>query len=648
MICYIYIYIHFYTKKNMNLATRYLNLQSSGSDLLSRLVGSEGGNIHTSQSQSQSHSCPGTKLNSYDEHFSNYSSNPNLTDEFIKLQITNYVEKNYSLINVSDVDVNYYIERINLFVEKKFKNIIEEMNLTHIIGMCDYFSKKNIFNEVPNITNHYLHWRNEYYRIVWEYILCGRYKVFGSVDKESLPVLIENNWDKIKFDNLIEFTNSLNKIKFLSQNVDEYIKLISNKFDITENLTKLMDYVQKKLQYKNQYAGSGSGYGTDENGEETSDDYDDYEKELSISKSKYNFRFVIDCMKSNGYLLFEEYNKIIRNKYKKTQPIETIRTDKRIVNYYIYMVSKKDSNSTNRKVNELLISMKNYINDIEESYYNNIAYRKITVRQESEKYKSIDLSSYNRENSTFTLFKYSNNPQSLSTQSSSTQSLLPSINELKLCSEIEPYFDIYKSYYNSRYPDRELEFDLIKSSLIVKMVFGSNPYYVHLALIQYIVMDKLFKVKENEGLGIKEISSQTGIEVKNLQQTINSLLHIKLIKHSANTSNISDMKFFINYDFSHPTNKISIGSLVIPKEQEVENERKLMYDRNTIILSNLYDYVKKNRTFVIDGIYNELSKKKIPFKIELEQVISAIKIMVEKEDIVETNEKNVKTYKYCE
>lgn len=607
----------------MSLATRYLNLQPTGNDILSRL-----GVDITLQS----------KLDSYNECFLNYSSSPNKTNEFIESQISNYINRQYSLINVIDADINYYIERINLFVEKKFKDIIEEINLVHIISMCDYFNKKNKSTEDTNITNYYLHWRNQYYKILWNNIFCGMYKVFGSKNKETLIVSLENNWNKLKFDNLIGFSSSLNKIKFLSQNVDEYIKLISNKFDETENLTKLINYIQKKLQYTNNKLNSNSNSCSSsylDSEEETSVEFDDYEKEAKSKESKYNYRFVIDCLKSNGYLLFEEFNKIIRTKYKKPQQIETIRTDKRIINYFIYLVSQKDSNTTNRKVNELLIGMKNYIEDIEESYYNNIAYRKITVRQESEKYKSIDLSSYNRENSTFVIFKYSNSTKS-------------NINGSTLCPQIEPYFDIYKSYYNSRYPDREIEFDPIKSTLIVKMVFNSKSYYVHLALIQYIVMDKLFGVKENTGLGIKEISIQTGVEVKNLQQTINSLLHIKLIKHSANTSSITDMKFFINYDFVHPTNKISISSLVIPKEQEVEKERELMHDRNTIILSNLYDYVKKNRTFTISEIYDELSKYKIPFKIELEQITSAIKVMVEKEHIVEINENNIKTYKYSE
>lgn len=598
----------------MSLAIRYLNLES-GNDILTRL----GVDISLQ-----------SNLTSYNKCFLNYLSCPTDTNEYIKLQISNYVDKQYSLINVMDADINYYIERINLFVEKKFKDIVGEINLTHIISMCDYFNKKNQLTDTSNITNYYIYWRNEYYKIVWNCIFYGKYKIYGSKDKVSLIVLLENNWNKIKFDNLIKFGNSLNKIKFLSQNVDEYIKLISNKFDETENLTKLIDYIQKKLNYQNSNSNSNST-----SKEKTSIEFNDYEKESKSDSSKYNFRFIIDCLKSNGYLLYEEFNKNIITKYKKIQQIETISTDKRITNYLIYLVTQKDSNTTNRKVNELLISIKNYIDDIEESYYNNIAYRKITVRQETDKYKSIDLSSYNRENSTFTIFKYSITPQS-------------NINKFTLSSQIEPYFDIYKSYYNSRYPDREVDFDPIKSTLIVKMVFNSQPYYVHLALIQYIVMDKLFGVKENEGLGINDISSQTGVEVKNLQQTINSLLHIKLIKHSANTSSIADMKFFINYDFTHTTNKISICSLVIPKEQELVKERELMHNRNTIILSNLYDYVKKNRTFNIDVIYNELSKNIIPFKIELEQVISAIKIMVEKEDLIELNIDNIKTYKYNE
>lgn len=102
--------------------------------------------------------------------------------------------------------------------------------------------------------------------------------------------------------------------------------------------------------------------------------------------------------------------------------------------------------------------------------------------------------------------------------------------------------------------------------MIVKMVFGSKPYYIHLALIQYMVLDKLFNSSVN-GLGIKDISEKLNIPIKNLQEAINSLLHIKLIKRSSNANSVLDMKLFINYDFVHENNKLSISSLVLQKEK---------------------------------------------------------------------------------
>ena len=58
-----------------------------------------------------------------------------------------------------------------------------------------------------------------------------------------------------------------------------------------------------------------------------------------------------------------------------------------------------------------------------------------------------------------------------------------------------------------------------------------------------------------------------------------------------------------------------------------------MHDRNTIVLSNLYDYIKKNRTFTKDVLITELQHK-IPFKINLEQIESGIKTLLDKEDII--------------
>lgn len=620
----------------MSLMYRYLNLQSNN-NVLTRL------GIETSSLEN---------IKNYNECFLNYVCESTQIYDYILNQITNYINKNYSSINVNEADINYYIKRINIFTSKKFKNIIREINIEHIISLCDYFKNK-LENSIEQttITNHYIYWRNKYYQMLYENIFCGIYKVYGKNEKKNLIVLIEEEWNKINFENIVELLNSLKKIQFLiinkaninseinlklnleinlikEENINMYINFIINQFDKIENIKKMIDYVYKRLEYKSISQQNNVLIDI----ETINDELDDYEKDSKTNISKYNFRFIIDNLKSNGYLLFEEYNKIIKKKYKKPQLIETIETDKRIINYYIYIISKKDSNTTNRKVNEMLIKMKNYMEDIKESYYNNFAYKKITVKQESDKYKYIDLSSYNRDNTNFTIFKYSNLIQS-------------DISKFNLNSKIEPYFDIYKSYYKSRYPDREIEFDPIQSTMIVKIIFNYKAYYIHLALIQYIVLDKLFNV--TNGLVINEISSETNILIKDLQDTINSLLHIKLIKHSTNSTSILDKKFFINWDFVHENNKISIYSLLTHKEQ-IEDKREFLNDRNTIVLSNMYDYIKKHKIFSLYSIYNEIYKNKIPFKINLEEIIAGIKILLEKEDIIEIDQNQNQMYKYCE
>lgn len=552
----------------------------------------------------------------YNFHYKKLISNPESVKDYIKKQLQLYVNQKYSVINVIGADINYYLEHINLFIKKKFKEVIDEININHIISMLDYCRKDN---------QNYLDFRNEYYKIVYDNISCGLYKPNGYNEKNKLEEIINDNWSKINFINLIEFTKTLNKIKFLGQNVDNYIKIISDKFDSSENIIKLIDYINKvffeDMKINNNSANSANSANSDNSDNTDFDNFDNLDDiNLVKESSKYNFRFVVDNLKSNGYLMFEEYNKQLKSKYKKPQQKEAIIKDKKLINYFIYIVSKKDSNSVNRQVNEILLRMRDYIYDIEDNYNNNIGYQKITVKQESEKYKSVDLSSYNRSNASFNIFKYSN-------------SYSNPIPDLNISNKIEPYFDIYKAYYNSRYPDRQIEFDPFQSTLIVKMKFLEKTYYIHMALIQYIVLDIIYNSQEE--INSIKISEKSGIKLEYLQETINSLLQIKIIKRT-NGKSIEDLKFYVNYDFSHENNKISISSLIIKEDKSSNNEKtkEFLHDRNTIILSNLYDYIKKNRTFTKDILITELGYK-IPFKINNEQIDIAIKTLLDKEHITQ-------------
>lgn len=537
-----------------------------------------------------------------------YYSNPSDIKPFIKDHIESWINKKYNLINIIDADINYYIEHINILIKYKFNDVITEINIDHLISMCDYMKIKAVDeNELSNNSKqNYIYWKNQYYFMIYENILCNNYKPVGITDKVNLIKLIDNLWKNIKFDNLIKFIKTLNKISYKGQDVSKYFEMIINKFDNTENILKLLEYINKNFINDDDINNLNN---------EFISDITNYENTNEISK--YNFRFIVEHLKSNGYLLFEEHNKQLKNKYKKVQSFETIKKDKELVNYFIYLISLKDSNSVNRKVNEILIKMRNYLCDLLDNNKNQIGYQKITVNQDSEKYKNVDLTSYDRTNAIFNIFKYSNakvNP----------------VSNFNLNSDIEPYFDIYSSYYNSRYPDRQLEYDPFQSTIVIKVSFLEKKYLIHMALIQYIILDLLFKIEE--GINIIIISKLSKIPIQHLQETINSLLQIKLIKRT-NSKSIEDLKFFINYNFSHENNKISISSLILKEKEETDIKKEYLHDRNTIVLSNLYDYMKKTKTFTKTILETELQYK-IPFKITNEQIEMCIKTLLDKEHIV--------------
>lgn len=566
------------------ISEKYINLNNSG---LYNILG-----IQINQS-----------IHIYNKYYNDVSSSPEKINQIIKDFINSYLDEKYRLLNIINADINYYIEHINLLADKKFKDVIKELNLEHLLSILDYGTNNNV---------NYLYLRNEYYKVFFEKIINGIYKPIGYKINNKLDYIINEEWNKINFNKFIEFSKVLNKLKYFGNNVDNYIKFISDKFDSDKNIQKLLDYINKVFC------------------EEIQDDaiFNNIDDEIECyikNPTKYDFRFIVDNLKSCGYLLFEKYNKHLLLKYKNIKKIELIKKDKKLINYFLFIISKKESNTVNKKVIEILLRIKNYIFDIEDSHYNNIAYQKITVKQESDKYKHVDLTNLKRSDAVFTILKYSNKNSN-------------DVSKFNLNNAIEPYFDIYEKYYNSRYPDREIEFDPFLSTLIIKIKFLEKKYFIHLALIQYIILDIIYN--NTEGINIYKISEKSGIKIEYLEETINSLLKIKIIKRT-DAKSIEDVNFFLNNDFKNDSNKISICSLVIKENMDKTSDKKYEYlfDRKSILLSNLYDYVKKNSTFVKDILINELEYK-VPFKITQNQIDEVIEILLSQNHIIKINLSN--------
>jgi hypothetical protein len=556
------------------------------------------------------------EINNYQTIYKQKIETPEKVNDYLMREISNYIDLCYNNINNDNVDINYYLNSIYINYGEKFHLIIEKMNIKHIIKMLDYTNENKKENNFKFLMNTYI-------KLFYEKILLGQY----GKTKKHLYELIDDNWILINMKDLINFTDILSKLTYYKIDTSIYDSLFNTKFNNVSNIQKLLQFINKS------YLCS-----------DTTTDITDVNEADNKDFLKFNLKYIITNLKSNGFLLFEEYFKDIQQRYE-TINIFMLNKDLKLITHFILIIVNNEDTKVNRHINEMLIRIRNYLFDLEESYYNNKIYKKISIRADSEKYKNENLSIFNREISNFKVLKYnycinSNNILARAhtindtTTNNDTNNLV--IDYKNISKKLAGYFDIYHSYYKTRYPDREIEYDLINSTMIVKMIFSENPYYIHLALIQYIILDKIIE-KEN-GISVHEISETLDIPLEYLNDTFNSLLKIKLVKRSVEPN----IKFILNKDFSYNKNKLSISGLV-KKEITKQIEREFLLDRDMIVFCNLIHYTKKNTYFSRDTIIEELSYK-IPFKLTDEYIDNAIKKAIEEEyiKVKEINNNNAK------
>lgn len=523
--------------------------------------------------------------------------------ELLKEKIDTYITKLYEQINAKSVDINYYLKTLKFLHDKKFSQILEELEISHLIKMFDYsnydFKFGNTFNKLSD----------EYFKMFSEKILFGKY---GN-ENLNLYEMISNKWQQIDFLTMVKFTNLLSKMKFYKIDVSKYEQVLSEKFNQEENIVKLLNFTIKRyLTY------------------ETAHILDVNDEEII---SKYELEFIIGCMKSSGFSYFEKYylDMLVRHKNLLTSSIGLISKDIKLINNFINILVRQESNNVNRYVNDILIRARNYLYDLEESFYNNTIFKKIKICAESEKYKTIDLTNYSRDKCNFQILKYNYNLEKENILAS-TDSLSLTTTDLgdeenfviqtnELADSLRTYLDMYDAFYRVRYPDRIIEYDLNKSSTIVKMIFSGETYFIHMALIQYLILEKIYS--SSSGITVQSIQESVGIPLNKLSETFNSLLKIKIVKRTPNDTNPSEIKFLLNKDFTFESKKISIVELIKQEKIIQEVKREFMHDRNMIVLANLVNYAKKNTFFTRDTIEEQLGYK-IPFKLSAEYIDVAI------------------------
>jgi hypothetical protein len=514
----------------------------------------------------------------YQSLYKQYETDPETVKTIIKKRIDELFTEMTQKIFIEKADINYIIGKLYFYEDIKFRDKLKNISIDTLIIMMDY----NL-----DVKENYNYLKKYYYSLLASLIKCNIYD------------FLVNQLDKITIDNFVKLTKIITKISYNDINIDSYKSFVNDKFDDIELVKKIINFIKEYIiEIK-----------------DTELEENKY-KNFTELIHKYDIRFIIDNMKSNAYLLFEEYYKYVKSRYINykgpitTFPIKELKNEIKLVKYFMFLISIKDKTNINRYVNEILLRIKSYLYDIEDSYNNNYSYYKIKIVGSSEKYKNANLALYKRDISTFQIIKYNFAPDNFLTSS-------------HISDNLKPYIDMYKSFYSARYPDRDFEVDFIKSNLITKITCLSKDYYIHLALIQFVVLDIIINGAKNntEGICAKEISATLNIKLSLLNEAFNSLLKIKIIMRN------SENKFVFNNEFTYDKSKISIFGLIKKYDDEdsaKSAEREFMHDRSVILLCNLVNYAKRNEPFTIDFVNEKLSTI-VPFKFTKENLEAALK-----------------------
>jgi hypothetical protein len=490
------------------------------------------------------------KILEYNMVYNEHLKDKTYIENYLKKIFENYQYENSKKIFIPNADINYIIEMILHIENKYFNKVLETLNIDAISNILSYGDNSN-----------YLKYKKMYLEIM--------YKNIFENENKNLLLLLDKYWDNLKFQNLVDFTIILIKLNDNNIDMERFNSYISSKLNVPETLKKIIIIFREM-------------YDTDKN-----------------SKTFYlKMKYIINNLMTDGLLLFQEFEKDIINYNTKNQfNLKKCEIDIGIITMFINIIQNKDKTASSRNVNEILLRIKSFLTDIKNNCLDNDAYAKINIVVQSNKYKDLDVKTINRKKCIFKILKYN-----VCTDNSATDNCV-------FPDEIQMYIDIYKSYFNSRYVDRLLSFNLFSSPMVIKFKINSEIYHIHLSIMQFILLDIINKNKN--GIDVFKIASMINVKLKQLESVFNSLLKIRLIKRT------NDYVFYPNNDFNYTNKKISIFNLV-NTNVNIDNdkvERQFVHDKNLILQCNVVNFAKKNREFTLDTLNKHLSKV-IPFTID--------------------------------
>lgn len=449
--------------------------------------------------------------NTYSIQFNNYyNGNKNEYYNNINRIIEEYIMNNIKHINIKNTEINEIVNTLWNLTSKKSQDVYKDTNLTEIINIDTY---KNIKQK-----------NRLYYIKLYSLILIN---IFGQ--NNDFVTFITKNIKHINIQAIANLIIILTRLEtyVAKQNNDLHknqinaiVTTIQNYFDSEKNIIKLINFVQENF------------IGTNE-----------LDNTYNMTQNKRNIKHVINIIKQNGYLFFDEYQKYLINKYNRISNInkEMLTKDQKLVNYLIIIM--KDNKNVLEITCKKLLNSRLYLQDIEDSYYNTLNYRKININIDSDKYKKINVENLERNIVNLNVVR---------------QIYSERTNEFELPSDISIYVNILKAYYLARYLDRKLEINNYNSSVIVAIEFDEKSYNIEMNFYQYAILKLIYK---NVGIKQEKILNKLGIDENIIINILNSLLDIELITNTNKQKKLRNMEFKINNKFTYKQNSFNICKL---------------------------------------------------------------------------------------
>lgn len=441
--------------------------------------------------------------------FNNYYGNKKEYYNFIKNKLCEYFSK--KLEGYEKVDINEIILNFEQCIYKKSLVIFDELGISDIINI-DVKNKRNR-------RKRYIYEKNLYEVIFFNERKCQENKIF--IDYFSSKIECVNIPSLIKLCKIIERGK---RVYFREDDKLEHLNNLSlhvtELFDNDKNINKLIKYIQEY--YVNE---------------------EDNIYEYELTKNKKDLNYLIGIMKGGGYIFFVNYENKIRKKYLNEHGLDIIRKDQKLVNYFI-IVLKNSKKTITTTITSILSRIRNYLQDVEDCYYNLLNYRKLDVKVKSEKYKKVNTEKLERNKVYFNISR--NNY--LKTKEEKEESKI-----FNLPTDLKLYDDVLSSYYSSRYLDRSMFIDNNRSSVIFTIKFGLRKFTFNMNFYQYSILKVICKVKD---VNLKKIIEKTNLEIDIIEKVLDDLLEIELIKKT--DGEIENIEYKINDHFSSEKSVINI------------------------------------------------------------------------------------------